>query len=780
MLRIFCSVFFGWLFVVPAAAIELQWKTSEPVRLTVKDGASLPEILRGLLQEHAVAAEKVRLAPNLSQDIAAVEREASSAEALFQFLLREHQLTLLAAEDHWEVVADREVWRRRPYQRWVESPLALQEVLQELSQWGKIPLQWAPDAPIRLQLVESLQFDSVEQAFQNLAAQAGARVVYDAERHQLRWERAVPEITQSLTFQNATAAAIAQFLPEVPNEVTAAVTLSFPAQRIAVLQGPVDAVEQLQTLLRQFDATWEPPQAPPAEALPQVETQVVRLQHLPRELAAQLVETTQRELPETQAVQVRYVGEQLVLQGQAEAVALLETLLVQADVAPVHQEEEGPQALMPPQSESSLKPARVISVVLDALPDTQIAAQLEQLERGGVRLDNVSVSWNRGTRPAVLWLQGRADEVELVRETFTQLESRWLQQQLSQRTTPRTTMMERFRLRHLQVGEQRFVSAGQDVTLPGAEQQLREYFLQNAAGVPDEDLPHILPDPRNNALLVQASAKQLRQIQALLDVWDQPSPLIRIEAHIFETTEESSRELGMRWRARSLSTAGVVSAEVPDFSVGLVGGPQETTYALRIDAVLRLLQERGQGRVLSRPVVVTMNNMEAEMNSGSILNVRLINDTTTQLRELQTGVTLRVTPRWIPSQTKQEAEGLIRLRIFAETSTPLSEDAIDGIPTLNTQRAQSHVDVPNGQPFLLGGMIRQRDGESRAGIPWLQELPLLGYLFSSSNVEQRFDHVLVFVTPTRITPDLATQPPALQDLSSENATNLLNTPAGSP
>ena len=64
-----------------------------------------------------------------------------------------------------------------------------------------------------------------------------------------------------------------------------------------------------------------------------------------------------------------------------------------------------------------------------------------------------------------------------------------------------------------------------------------------------------------------------------------------------------------------------------------------------MDAVLRLL--RREGRMLSWPVMVTLHNVDAEMNSGSVMHIKIANDKTSRLQELKTGITLRLTPRLI-------------------------------------------------------------------------------------------------------------------------------------
>ena len=101
----------------------------------------------------------------------------------------------------------------------------------------------------------------------------------------------------------------------------------------------------------------------------------------------------------------------------------------------------------------------------------------------------------------------------------------------------------------------------------------------------------------------------------------------------------------MEFSGRGKSEDGILTTDSGEsFAFGLTLGSKETSQSMRIDAILRFLQSKGRGRIQSRPLVVTANNIEAEMNSGSVLNVRLSGEKTASLQEIKTGVTLRVTP----------------------------------------------------------------------------------------------------------------------------------------
>ena len=308
--------------------------------------------------------------------------------------------------------------------------------------------------------------------------------------------------------------------------------------------------------------------------------------------------------------------------------------------------------------------------------------------------------------------------------------------------------------------------------LPSIEDQLREFFQQVPDFAETQPQPLILPDRQNNVLLIRETEAQLQLVEELLSLWDQPSPLIRIEAHIFETIEKISRELGLSWRGTGVSTDGVRALEGLDFGLSWTAGLFDTGRGVCIGAMLRMLQEQGEGRVLWRPVVVTLNVLEAEMSGGLVLGVRLVSDTDAKLQQIQTGVTLRVTPRWIePLDSVQEVQ--VQVSIHAETSTPLQDNAIDGIPQINSQKGRSSLMVPNGQPILMVGMIRQQSSNSTQGVPLFQDLPLLGPLFGLRDDQQVFDHVLVFVIPTLLDDVAPLSLPSLPELILERASELL-------
>ena len=461
----------------------------------------------------------------------------------------------------------------------------------------------------------------------------------------------------------------------------------------------------------------------------------------------------------------------IVLKGPEPWVGVAEELVRQLDVAPkVVAVKKTPNTPAP----STAPPEAVHTLVLESVSPELLESRLAPLVgEGAVLAGRVQVSWGSEATEGgrlIVALSGEPKAVTAVAEVLLELEP-WLDESPPTTSTPKQPpepqaterQVLRIPLRYLHIGDRKVRSNGETVVLKGADTRLHELLETQLSEDPTEERPVLIPDRPGNALVLIGPADALRFLQQLLKVWDQPRPLIRIEAHIFETSEEFSRQLGVEFRARGAPTSGTPNVDAPGaFSAAGVLGGAESSRGYRVDTVLRLMQQEGEGRVLSRPLVVTGNDLEAEMISGSLINVKLSVDK--GLRELRTGVTLRVTPRLIADSGDNRSRDRIWLNVYAETSTPILSNTVDGIPQINVQRTQGNVEVGNGQPFLLGGLIKDSTGTSESGIPFFKDLPLLGWLFRTDSNERRFDHVMVFITPTRIVPETS---PALPDFGLE-------------
>jgi type IV pilus assembly protein PilQ len=313
-------------------------------------------------------------------------------------------------------------------------------------------------------------------------------------------------------------------------------------------------------------------------------------------------------------------------------------------------------------------------------------------------------------------------------------------------------------------------------------------------------------DQRTNAILVRDLPDGLRDAEALVRRLDVPAAQVLIESSIVEATEDFARGLGVQWGYRytggpatgtptgatfpgtigigggSPPTSGSGTSSIPflaDFPVpasfgsgfgpGAAGALDVALGSLNgaNDLAVRLtaLEEAGKGKVISRPRVVTMNNVAATIQSLTILRVKLpstgtvINTGTggaaetanTATEKINTGITLVVIPQ-------VSSDGFVLLNIYAKSSVPDFSRTVEGIPTEIAREANSNVLVRDGQTVVLGGISRTSGDDRETGVPFFRRVPVLGWFFKRSLASKRREELLVFLTPHLLAPGSVPQP----------------------
>jgi len=159
--------------------------------------------------------------------------------------------------------------------------------------------------------------------------------------------------------------------------------------------------------------------------------------------------------------------------------------------------------------------------------------------------------------------------------------------------------------------------------------------------------------------------------------------------------------------------------------------------------MLSAAEAEGNVKIISRPSVVTLNNVESQIQSANIIRVRTTAATVGEagsLREIQAGITLRVTPQ-------VSADGFVLLNIYAKSSTLDFGRTVDGIPQENTREAKANVLVRDGETVVIGGIMKDTSSDSETGVPYLKDIPYLGWLFKRWSVRKDMEELVVFITP---------------------------------
>jgi type IV pilus assembly protein PilQ len=162
------------------------------------------------------------------------------------------------------------------------------------------------------------------------------------------------------------------------------------------------------------------------------------------------------------------------------------------------------------------------------------------------------------------------------------------------------------------------------------------------------------------------------------------------------------------------------------------------------------MQSTGNGKILSSPKLLTLNNKEAMISSGTDIPVRTVSATantgsgstnTASVQIISASLLLSA----IPSITNDDR---IVMTIKVEKSEPDYTHVVDGIPTITRKNANTELVVNNGETVVLGGILTKNEGVSEAGVPFLQDIPLLGWLFKKKSKFENQAELMIFITPT--------------------------------
>jgi type IV pilus assembly protein PilQ len=290
----------------------------------------------------------------------------------------------------------------------------------------------------------------------------------------------------------------------------------------------------------------------------------------------------------------------------------------------------------------------------------------------------------------------------------------------------------------------------------------------------------VISDDRTNAVIISDIPAVMPALDRLLNQLDRKTQEVEIEARVVAATRAFARDIGTQlgFGFGNHATGIGGGSAVGTSPLGTFGGnplypivgtsaPSPTTLtqiplfsnlgstsptsgisfinasnAVQIDAVLTMAESRGLLKILSRPRVVTQNNIQAVVKQGT--RVPIV--TQAQLGGPPTvtyvDAFLRLTV--IPQIT---SEGTIFLNVDVENTTPDFSRQVQGNPTLVTQQATTQVLVTDGGTVVIGGVIQAQNSINVTQVPLLGNIPYLGNLFKHTQVSTQNQELIFFITP---------------------------------
>ena len=300
--------------------------------------------------------------------------------------------------------------------------------------------------------------------------------------------------------------------------------------------------------------------------------------------------------------------------------------------------------------------------------------------------------------------------------------------------------------------------------------------------------------PATNSLLISAPAEDMKEIERIISEVDTLRPQVLVEAAIIEVTTARGEELGVEWLTGAglgdggggavaggvtqkggnlvstaagivagIATGGAAGAtmvaaaagNIPSgLNIGVFGG--SITYGGQsypaLGAFIHALSTKDNINIISHPQLLTMNNEEAEITVGTNIPYTTSTRVDTAGNPINSydyrdvGVKLKIKPTI-------NKDGFVYLNIQQEVTKVVSAIVSTGAtsqipaPTTYKRATKTIVGVRDSQTVVISGLISDDTTESDSGVPFLSNIPILGYLFGTKTKKYDKTNLLVFITP---------------------------------
>ncbi|MEQ8273399.1 MAG: type IV pilus secretin PilQ [Deltaproteobacteria bacterium] len=286
-------------------------------------------------------------------------------------------------------------------------------------------------------------------------------------------------------------------------------------------------------------------------------------------------------------------------------------------------------------------------------------------------------------------------------------------------------------------------------------------------------------DKRTNVLIVEDIAEVLLKVERLVRNLDTQTPQVLIESRIVQARSNFSRSLGIQWggsvnlqpnRGTQTGLAFPNSVRISGAADDLqnqveTGVNSPANYAINLPTAigngiggglgfvfgsaggtalvtLRLSAAETQGKVkiISSPKIVTLDNKEAKILTGEKVPITVVTANGPTTRFIDANLELKVTPH-------VTQDGSVLLNVSA-TRNQIG-DRVDnlGVPGIITNEAQTEMIVRDGDTAVLGGIYQRQAQENKSYVPWIGQIPVLGWFFKTTTRTDARDELLIFISP---------------------------------
>lgn len=271
-------------------------------------------------------------------------------------------------------------------------------------------------------------------------------------------------------------------------------------------------------------------------------------------------------------------------------------------------------------------------------------------------------------------------------------------------------------------------------------------------------------DTRTNSLIVKDTAEVIERMRKIVELLDSATPQVLIESKIVEVSERYSKEIGLDqgigfgYDPFSASLQGAAGVNNGSFSFSTAPDATRSLFGVTIgrfnklinlDFKLKLMESESKGKIISSPKVITKNNVAASITQDdssyyleTTVSTGSNGTTSSQAWKQQTSrLELSVTP-----QVTNEGSISMEVQVKKDSLTPTVQT---GAPQDEVKRViKTQVLVDNGSTIVIGGIYSYSQSENHSGIPFIKDIPLIGWLFRTKfNPSTIKKELIIFLTP---------------------------------
>ena len=267
--------------------------------------------------------------------------------------------------------------------------------------------------------------------------------------------------------------------------------------------------------------------------------------------------------------------------------------------------------------------------------------------------------------------------------------------------------------------------------------------------------PVIRPDNRLNAVIVRDVATRLPMYEKLIKELDVPQKLVEVAVTVVELSREDALDWQLSFKvdardgdktqgsvgqnARNLFTPATLAGK------GLAGAVTYLGEDVDVSASLSALREKGKARSISRTSLLTLNNLAAQLSDTQSYHARVVGTEVAALEEVSAGTRLQIKPRIVKSA---DTNAPSRVWLTMELQDGGFESVtVDAMPMTRTSTLETQASVLERHSILLAGYMRDIKESAGWGIPYLRDIPWIGWLFGGASTRDETVQRLFVLTP---------------------------------